>query len=167
MTLLSGTAKRFSLVTAYFGFPLPKARIIFLSWHVRHETPGFLLTCPSSLMEPFAGRHCYPWRDSIFGNSDWSGKANIFSVNKEHPWFISSRSPSWSIGLWWQKFPEKSDGEEATRWPWESWFLRRLPAALIPETSLVTQPGPSSGKRQFFASRARMQTALWDALSTD
>lgn len=40
------------------------------------ETPGFLLTCPSSLMEPFVGRRCYPWRDGIFGNRrlEWTGQ---------------------------------------------------------------------------------------------
>lgn len=106
-------------------------------------------------MEPFVGRCCYRWRETIFGNQRLEWKSQYFFCDRGASliyFFIFDGENSQGRVM---------GGQATTQWPWESWFLRDGQQHFsIPETSLVTWPRPSSGKRQLFASRAVMPSAL-------
>lgn len=113
------------------GFPLPKPRVIFLSWKSALRDTGIPADLSLLVNGATCGRCCYPWQRDIFGNQGLEWKASIFSVSKEHPWFISHGVLHGVSGCDAKNSQRRVMGKKAIQWPGKAELQWRPPAASL------------------------------------
>ena len=122
-TLHPETVEKFSLVTAFSTwFPCPHSLnhmplLASSPW----ETQGFLLTCPSPLMELLVGRCCYPWQRDIFGNQglEWKGQYFFCNQGASLIYFFTESFVEYQVVM--AKIPREEWWGRKSFKAWESW----------------------------------------------
>lgn len=141
--LCAETVERFSLVTTYstwFPSPCTLNHIPLLAsspW----ETLGFLLTCPSPLMELLVGRCCYPWQRDIFGNQELEWKGQYFFCNQGAAliYFFTESFMEYQVVIG-KNSQRRVMGKKAIQWPGKAEFLWSLPAVPLHPRNLRWDP---------------------------
>ena len=161
----------FSLVTAYSTwFPSPcSLNHMPLLASSPWETLGFLLTCPSPLMELLVGRCCYPWQRDIFGNQglEWKGQYFFCNQGASLIYFFTESFVEYQVVM--AKIPREEWWGRKSFKAWESW----VPLEPASSTSPSQKPPLGAigallwGRHNSIYLELWCKWILWDALNTD